>query len=96
MAQELENNLIKLNVQDDRLTITSNSEIGKIYEEIPIVLEGKNIEIAFNARYMLDVLKVTKDQEICLDFTSNVSPCIIRPIEGEAFCYLVLPVRLYG
>ena len=96
MAQELENNLIKLNIQDDRLIITSNSEIGKIYEEIPIVLEGKNIKIAFNARYLLDVLKVMKEQEICLDFTTNVSPCIIRPIEGEQFCYLVLPVRLYG
>jgi len=96
MARELENNLIKLNIQDDKLIITSNSEIGKIYEEIPIVLEGKNLEIAFNARYMLDVLKVMKDEEICLDFTTNVSPCIIRPIEGEEFCYLVLPVRLYN
>lgn len=96
MSRELENNLIKLNVQDDKLVITSNSDIGKIYEQIPIIVEGKNIEIAFNARYLLDVMRVIKDDEICLDFTTNVSPCIVRPLEGEAYCYLVLPVRLHS
>jgi DNA polymerase-3 subunit beta len=96
MARELENNLVKLNIRDDKLIITSNSDIGKIYEEIPVILEGKNIEIAFNARYLLEVIRVIKDNEICLDFTTNVSPCIIRPIEGEVFCYLILPVRLHG
>lgn len=96
MSRELENNLIKLNVQDDKLVITSNSDIGKICEQIPIIVEGKNIEIAFNARYLLDVMRVVKDDEICLDFTTNVSPCIVRPLEGEAYCYLVLPVRLHS
>jgi len=96
MSRELENNLIKLNVQDDKLVITSNSDIGKICEQIPIIVEGKNIEIAFNARYLLDVMRVVKDDEICLDFTTNVSPCIIRPLDGEAYCYLVLPVRLHS
>ncbi len=96
MARESKNNLIKLNIQDDKLVITSNSEVGQIYEEIPIVREGKNIEIAFNARYLLDVLRIMEDQEICLDFTTNVSPCIIRPIEGDTFIYLILPVRLHS
>lgn len=96
MSRELENNLIKLNVEDDKLVITSNSDIGRIYERIPIIMEGKNIEIAFNARYLLDVMRVVKDDEICLDFTTNVSPCIVRPLEGDAYCYLVLPVRLHS
>lgn len=96
MARELENNLVKLTVQDDKLIITSNSDIGKIYEQIPIIVEGRNIEIAFNVRYLLDVTRVIKDNEICLDFTTNVSPCIVRPLEGEAYCYLVLPVRLHS
>lgn len=96
MSRELENNLIKLNVQDDKLEITSNSDIGRIDEKIPTIVEGKNIEIAFNARYLLDVMRVVRDNEICMDFTTNVSPCIIRPLEGDAYCYLVLPVRLHS
>ena len=39
------------------MTITSDSEVGKVREEIGIRLTGKNLDIAFNARYLLDVLK---------------------------------------
>jgi len=94
MSRGLENNLIKLNVEDDKLVITSNSDIGRIYERIPIIMEGKNIEIAFNARYLLDVMRAIDDDEIVLEFTTSVSPGIIRPLEGDAYCYLILPVRL--
>ncbi|HOB20569.1 MAG TPA: DNA polymerase III subunit beta [Candidatus Atribacteria bacterium] len=96
IAREGKNNLIKLNIQDTHMVITSNSEAGQIYEEIPILLEGRDLEIAFNARYFLDILKVLDDQEICLDFTTNVSPCIVRPIDGDQYTYLLLPVRIYS
>lgn len=95
-AREGKNNLIKLTVQEQKMIITSNSEAGKVYEEIPIILEGKELEIAFNARYFMDMLKVLDDQEICLDFTTNVSPCVIRPIHGGSYTYLLLPVRIYS
>lgn len=96
IAREGKNNLIKLNIQDQKMIITSNSEAGQIYEEIPILLEGKEIEIAFNARYFMDMLKVIDDQEICMDFTTNVSPCVIRPLKGSQYTYLLLPVRIYS
>lgn len=96
IAREGKNNLIKLTVQDQKVIITSNSEAGQVYEEVPILLEGKELEIAFNARYFMDILKVVDDQEICLDFTTNVSPCVIRPIKGNQFTYLLLPVRIYN
>jgi DNA polymerase-3 subunit beta len=96
IAREGKNNLIKLTVQDQKMVITSNSEAGQVYEEIPILLEGKELEIAFNARYFMDMLKVIGDQELCLDFTTNVSPCVIRPIKGSNYTYLLLPVRIYN
>ncbi|HZK34137.1 MAG TPA: hypothetical protein VFD33_02350 [Bacillota bacterium] len=54
------------------------------------------MEIAFNARYFMDVLKVVDDQELCLDFITNVSPCIVRPINGDKYTYLLLPVRTFS
>ena len=96
IAREGKNNLIKFNIQENILVITSNSEAGQVYEEIPILLEGKEMDIAFNARYFTDVLKVIEDAEICLDFTTNVSPCVIRPLRGNAYTYLLLPVRIYN
>lgn len=96
IAREGKNNLIKLSLQDQKMIITSNSESGQVYEEIPILLEGKDLEIAFNARYFMDMLKVIEDQEICLDFTTSVSPCVVRPLKGSNFTYLLLPVRIYA
>ncbi|HCS72958.1 MAG TPA: DNA polymerase III subunit beta [Clostridiales bacterium] len=95
IAKEGKNNLIKLALQDQKMVITSNSESGQVYEEIPIILEGKDLEIAFNARYFMDMLKILEDQEICLDFTTSVSPCVVRPIKGNDYTYLLLPVRIF-
>lgn len=96
LAREEKNNLIKLNIQEDRLIITSNSEVGQAYEEMPVIMEGKELTIAFNARYFLDILRAIDDQEICIDFTTNVSPCVFRPLDGNNYTYLLLPVRVYG
>lgn len=96
MAREGNNNLIKFNIQEDKMIITSNSDIGAVHEEIELFLDGNEIEIAFNAKYFSDVLKCLSDEEIYLNFTSNVSPCVIKPVEGDEFLYLILPVRIYG
>ena len=96
MARETRNNLIKFNINPETIVVTSNSEIGKAYDEVPVVFEGKELDIAFNSRYLTDVFKVLSDEELYLDFNSNVSPCTVRPVDSDAFLYLVLPVRVYG
>ncbi len=94
LAREGKNNLVKLEVSDYKLVITSNSEIGDVYEEIKIDLEGEDIEIAFNSKYILDGIRVIDSEEITMDFVSSVNPCIIKPIDDENYTYLILPVRL--
>ena len=86
--------MVKLEVLDYKLVITSNSEIGDVYEEIKIDLEGEDIEIAFNSKYILDGIRVIDSEEITMDFVSSVNPCIIKPIDDENYTYLILPVRL--
>jgi DNA polymerase-3 subunit beta len=94
MARKGKNNLIVLSVADDRLTITSRSEEGTVREELFIQLEGDEIRIGFNAKFILDALKAVDDEEILLDMNTSVSPCLIRPVEGDAYEYLILPVRI--
>lgn len=93
-AKEGKNNLIKISVTDDKFIITSKSEEGNVKEEVFVQNEGTNLEIGFNAKYLLDVLKAISDEEIYMNFNTSVSPCIINPIEGNSFEYLVLPVRI--
>ncbi|MFU0801018.1 MAG: DNA polymerase III subunit beta [Xylanivirga thermophila] len=96
IAKDGDNNLIKLSMHDNKMIITSNSELGQAYEELPVILEGNDIEIAFNGRYLMEILRAIEDDEICMDFTTNINPCVIRPLEGENYTYLLLPVRLYS
>lgn len=94
MAKDGNTNLIKLDVQEDNLIITSNSQLGKVREEISIKLQGEQIQIAFNSRYLLDVLKNMEDDEVIMKMTSGISPCVIEEKNNENAKYLVLPVRL--
>jgi DNA polymerase-3 subunit beta len=90
------NNLVVFNVGANQVNIDSENEMGNVHEVISATVEGKEIQIAFNARYIFDFLKNIDDQEICLSFTTNVSPCVITPVENDDFLYLLLPVRIYA
>ncbi|MDD6793964.1 MAG: DNA polymerase III subunit beta [Clostridiaceae bacterium] len=94
MAKEGNSNLIKLEIQDDTLVITSNSQLGKVREEVVINLQGEGVQIAFNSRYLLDVLKNMEDDMVIMEMTSSVTPCVIKAKETDSYKYLVLPVRL--
>ena len=94
LAKEGKNNLIKFSIKDEKMTISSNSEIGKVFESVFIELEGEDIEIGFNSKYFLDALRIIDSEELFLDFTTNVSPCILKPADNNNYTYLVLPVRI--
>lgn len=95
IAREGKNNLVKFHIEGHTLTLTSNAELGEVFEQMEILTEGKDLEIAFNVRYVSDILRVLEDEYITLRFNTNVSPCVICPPEGEKYTYLVLPVRVF-
>lgn len=94
IVREGKNNLIKLSVQPGQIVITSRSEEGNVKEEVPVHTEGEGLEIGFNAKYITDVLKACEEEEIILEFNTNVTPCLVTPEQSEAFIYLILPVRI--
>lgn len=94
LAKEGKNNLIKLSIFRDKIIITSRSEEGNVKEEVFVEKEGADLDIGFNSKYLLDVLKAVGDESIAMEFNTSVSPCLIKPVEGNAYEYLVLPVRI--
>ena len=94
LARNERNNLVKFDIRDSALTITSNSELGNIKENIGISLKGNDLLIAFNARYFTESLRVTTDDVVKIGFNLPSSPCVITPNEGDEFLYLILPVRI--
>lgn len=94
MAKDSNTNLIKLEIEDDNMIITSNSQLGMVREEVNIILQGQSLQIAFNSKYLIDVLKIMEEDEVTMEFSSSVSPCVIKNKDLNNCTYLVLPVRL--
>lgn len=96
VAKDTKRTPVKFEIRDSELIITSNTEIGECYEEVAIQTEGNVLEIAFNPTYILDTLNAITDEDIVIQFTTPLSPCIIRGVEESDYKYLVLPLRLKG
>ena len=85
---------VKILVEIGKVTISCTNQTGDAKEEIYVSTEGKNIEAGFNPKYFLDALKAIDDEEIFIDFGTNISPCVIRPIDKGNYTYMILPIRL--
>ncbi|WP_300276720.1 DNA polymerase III subunit beta [Peptacetobacter sp.] len=94
LSQSEKNNLIKLSIRDNLMIITSNTDRGNVYEEVSLELEGEYLDIAFNSRYLMEGLRYIDSEEIYIEFTTNVNPCIIKPVDEIDYTYLLLPVRI--
>ncbi len=85
---------VKLEINENAIVMTSNTESGNFYEEISSLFEGETLTIGFNPKYILDIIDALESDEIVLTFTNHLSPCIIRGINDNDFKYLVLPLRI--
>ncbi|NLB60927.1 MAG: DNA polymerase III subunit beta [Clostridiales bacterium] len=92
VAQDDKRSIVKFSYTDKYLYVSVNSEIGSFSDEMPILLSGEPISIQFNARYLIDIVKVIDDEEMCFEFTKRLGPCAIKPVKGNSFFYLTVPV----
>ncbi len=87
-------NPIKMTINRDTLSIDCMTATGKVYDIIEIEDCGGELEIGFNQKYLHDALASCEDENIFMEFNGSLNPCIIKPAEGDAFLFMVLPVML--
>ena len=83
---------IILNIQENNLTVSINSIIGSMNEDIDIENSGKDLMIAFNPKFLLDALRVIDDEKVDLYMINAKAPCFIKN-ESESYIYVILPVN---
>ena len=96
LAREGKTNIVKMQLMTDQINISSKAEQGDVLEEMDAVIRGDPLEIAFNAKYISDVIRNISDENIVMRFKSNVSPCVITKDSGDEYLYLILPVRVFS
>ena len=87
---------VKVTIDIGKLTILCTNQTGDAKEEVYISTEGQNLEVGFNPKYFLDSLKAIDEEEIFVEFGTNVSPCIIKSVDNNDYVYMILPIRLKG
>ena len=73
----------------------TSAELGDNVSELDVTgISGEEIEIAFNARYMIDALSVAGTAEVALETTTSSSPGVIRPVGGEDYLCVIMPMHI--
>ena len=89
-------NIVKLQVNTESepgITVSANAEVGDHVGQVEAAVEGDGTTIAFNARYLADVLtNVTADQ-FALELNGPLSPGVFKPVGDDHYIHVVMPVR---
>ncbi|MCQ2405193.1 MAG: DNA polymerase III subunit beta [Clostridia bacterium] len=79
---------------DGEVKLSCTTSTGSVNDSLPANVDGEAVEIGFNSRYITDALRNTECDEIRIEVKGALAPMKILPVEGDAFLFMVLPVRL--
>jgi len=89
-------NIVKLGVGldgDPGITVSANAEVGDHVGRIEAEVEGDGTTIAFNARFLADVLTNVDAEQFALELNGPLSPGVFRPIGDDRYVHVVMPLR---
>jgi DNA polymerase-3 subunit beta len=97
-------NIVKLEINpsgdelmNGRVTLVATSaELGDNVADMDASIEGDSVEIAFNAKYLIDVLSIVDSPQIVLETSSPSSPGVFRPMGDEEFTHVIMPMHIQG
>jgi|DewCreStandDraft_2_1066082.scaffolds.fasta_scaffold00219_31 DNA polymerase-3 subunit beta len=90
-------NVVQIHTVQNTMIVTSNTpEVGRAREEVEVETSGEPIQVAFNARYLLDALSIMPSDQVYFDLTGPLSPGVLRPVDSQDYLYILAPVRIYA
>jgi DNA polymerase-3 subunit beta len=95
-------NIVKLEItpsgdelMNGRVTLVATSaELGDNVADVDASIEGNPVEIAFNAKYLIDVLSIIDSPQVVLETSAPASPGVIRAIGDDKFTHVIMPMHI--
>lgn len=88
-------NAVKFALEPGSLTVSSsNPDMGEATETLPLDYQQGELQIGFNARYLLDILAVMEGEDVSLEFKDALSPCVVRQPGDPDYLCVVMPMRV--
>lgn len=86
---------VKLSLKTDALEVScQNPDTGEIKDDVPVEYAGDDVDIAFNARYLVEALASINDPNVLLRLTDNLSPGLLVGVDEPHHLCVVMPMRL--
>ena len=85
---------VKLAIDPEKATLSSESENGQAEDQIPVMYEGPGIETGFNARYFLDVLSANENDELVMSMNDPLAPVSFKNPSDPNSLWVVMPMRI--
>lgn len=86
---------VKLSLGKDQLVVScSNPDAGEISDDVPVEYAGAELDVAFNARYLVDALSSLDDPNVLIKLTDNLSPALLIGVDEPHHLCVVMPMRL--
>jgi len=80
---------------DNRLLVSAtNPEIGESKEDMEIAFERERINVAFNPKYIIEILNAIEGENILLNIHSEDKPCIIEGVDDKSYLSVIMPMRI--
>lgn len=73
--------------------VATSSETGDNEAQIEASVDGQPIEIAFNVKYMTEVLNVVETPQVALETTSAMEPGVVKPVGDNDFVHIIMPMQ---
>jgi DNA polymerase-3 subunit beta len=77
-----------------RLRVESAAEVGQNVGDLDASVEGEQMEIAFNGRYLIDMLNVIGTEQVALEATNPSRPGILKPVGDDNLIYVIMPMHI--
>lgn len=85
---------VRCSISADEIKLSCSTTVGRANDMISASVIGKDVEIGFNNRYLLDALRNAETDEVRIMLNGGLQPMIIKPVSGDSFIFLVVPMRL--
>ncbi len=87
--------IVRLHLDSTKpLTLSANTaEVGENKTEVEAAVEGESLEIAFNSKYLTDVLSNLQSEEVVFEASGPLNPGVIKPSPSSDYLHLIMPVR---
>ena len=88
---------VRFNMAYNKIDVSCITGKGQVNDTVDVQLDGGELLIGFNCRFMLDALSGCDEDKVRMEFSAPTSGCFIRSAsEDDSYVYMVLPVRLYN